>query len=88
MKRMSFNAAWQVQKQGSGKPARGVTPPHDAMIMQTRAANGTTTRDKGFFPDGVWEYAKKFTAPGDWREKRVMLEFKPRAAGNAQALPE
>jgi len=82
MQRTSFNDGWQVRPRanmfaelmGSGsEPPVGVTLPHDAMIDGTRSPDGNHAL--GYFAEGDWEYEKHFTAPEEWRGKRVMLEF-------------
>jgi len=82
MQRTSFNDAWQVRPRanmfaelmGSGsEPWIDVTLPHDAMIGGTRSPDGNHAL--GYFAEGDWEYEKHFTAPEEWRGKRVLLEF-------------
>jgi beta-galactosidase len=79
--RSSFNHGWEFRLKarpaaggGAGPaPYQPVTLPHDAMIGRERdpAASGAS----GFFPGGTCEYRKVFHVPGEYRDKRVILEF-------------
>jgi beta-galactosidase len=83
----SFNEGWQVRPKAnpfaelSGRmiPFEPVTLPHDAVIGQQRTASGNEVTMEGgagaYFPGGVFEYRKTFSVPGDYRGKRVFIEF-------------
>lgn len=82
MKRTSFNAGWRVRPKanlfeemfgGAAQPWQPVHLPHDAMIGGRRDPDGHWST--AFFPGGVWEYEKTFTATEELRGKRVLLEF-------------
>ncbi|MFM9441129.1 glycoside hydrolase family 2 TIM barrel-domain containing protein [Streptomyces acidiscabies] len=87
MIRTSFNDGWQVRPKvnpfaelsGHVVPFRPVTLPHDAMIEQHRTApDGEVTMEGAagaYFPGGVFEYRKTFTVPGEYRGKRIFVEF-------------
>jgi beta-galactosidase len=49
--------------------------PHDAMIEKERRADTVSEGKKGYFPDGVYDYVKKFTVPIEYKDKRVTFEF-------------
>lgn len=74
MNRIGFNDGWIFCKQGESSRVP-VTLPHDAMIHEARTADAPGGSGHGYFPGGVYVYEKTFTAPADWAEKTVMLEF-------------
>lgn len=69
-----FNDDWQFWKQGC-KNKQNVTLPHDAMIHERREPNGAGGGAHGFFPGGIYVYEKTFTAPAEWADKTVFIEF-------------
>lgn len=84
MKRESFNRDWTLNpldgyemflNPDSVKPERKVTLPFDAMQLEQRKKEVPMGRNTGFYPSGQCTYVKKFTAPEEWRQKTVMLEF-------------
>lgn len=84
MKRQSFNKGWILNpldayeiflNPNSVKEERQVTLPYDAMLLETRNKDVPMGRNTGFYPDGQCTLMKKFTAPKDWKEKTVTLEF-------------
>ncbi len=54
---------------------RAVDLPHDWSIEGRPNANNPTGSGGGFFPAGVGWYRRAFSAPADWRGKRVSVEF-------------
>lgn len=70
----SFNHNWSFWKAGSSDQQL-VTLPHDAMIHELRDPNGAGGSAHGFFPGGVYVYEKTFTAPAEWENQTVMIEF-------------
>jgi beta-galactosidase len=82
VKRTSFNDDWRVRPKvnlfmelfgSGGQPWQTVQLPHDAMLGSERDPDGHW--GTGFFPGGVWEYEKSFTASEELAGKRVLLEF-------------
>ena len=69
-----FNQNWKFMKQGSGE-TQIVTLPHDAMIHERREPDGAGGSAHAFFPGGAYVYEKTFTAPEEWADKTVYLEF-------------
>ena len=69
-----FNQNWKFQKQGR-EETQTVTLPHDAMIHERREPNGAGGSAHGFFPGGIYVYEKNFTAPAEWADKTVFIEF-------------
>lgn len=55
--------------------SRSVTLPHDAMFHEQRDPNHIGGSQHGFFPGGIYEYTKTFTAPEDWKHKTVAFHF-------------
>lgn len=74
MKRQTFNDNWIFWKEGSTKK-QTVTLPHDAMIHEERRPDVPGGGAHGYFPGGKYVYEKRFTAPDEWREKTVSIEF-------------
>jgi beta-galactosidase len=54
---------------------RTVDLPHDWSIESRPGKDNPTGAGGGFFPTGVGWYRKTFSAPADWRDKRVSIEF-------------
>lgn len=54
---------------------RPVTLPHDAMICRPRNRDAAGKNNSGYYPEGVYEYRKRFTVPEEWKEKRIIIEF-------------
>lgn len=81
MKRISFNKDWEYAMQSDGflgtvtEKFRPVTLPHDAMLQRPRSKDAAGKGNSGYYPDGVYEYRKRFTAPEEWKEKRITIEF-------------
>ncbi len=67
MKKTSFNANWLC----NDKP---VTLPHDAQIGEPRSADASDG-GHGYFPGGIYTYVKTFTAPAEWEDKAILIEF-------------
>ena len=78
MKRTNWNRSWTFtpgtvpMKRGESRP---VDLPHDFMIESKRDPANLTRRDGAYYPGGIGWYAKKFTAPEEWRDKNVYVEF-------------
>jgi beta-galactosidase len=81
MLRVSFNYGWTVGPNTgffhlvSGDQPKQVTLPYDAMIMNERNAETVSKGKKGFFPDGTYDYIKKFFVPAEYSDKKVTFEF-------------
>ncbi|MFF2486428.1 glycoside hydrolase family 2 TIM barrel-domain containing protein [Microbacterium sp. NPDC058062] len=54
---------------------RPVRLPHDAVRDLPRSADSDQGVHTGYVPGGVFEYAKTFDVPAEWRDKTVRLEF-------------
>ena len=84
MIRSNFNHDWRVMKGGSSASAaafmgnadiQSVHLPHDAMIHEARTPDVESGAQTGFYPGGEYIYQKTLTAPEEWKEKAVFLEF-------------
>jgi beta-galactosidase len=82
MIRTSFNEDWTVgpklgafETPDAATSPRPVTLPHDAQRDQPRSPDSDQGVHAGYHPGGVFEYAKTFDVPADWREKTVVVEF-------------
>lgn len=73
MKRISFNDNWTFCKHDGAQ--KSVTLPHDAMLEEMRSPDAKSGSACAFFPGGLYEYEKTFTAPEEWRGKTVLLQF-------------
>lgn len=85
MIRKKWNSGWHVSKpgdspmmaavQGGVSEAETITLPHDAMIHEKRTRETKNQHQTGFYPGGVYHYAKNFDVPEEWVDKNVSLEF-------------
>ena len=82
MIRIPFVDGWTVgPKLGAFESAtedagpQPVTLPHDAIRDLERSADSPQGVHAGYYPGGVFEYAKSFEVPEEWRDKTVALEF-------------
>lgn len=84
MRKQTWNQNWALQKPGAnpmmalfmgGAGADPVAIPHDAMVHEQRSQENKNGHQTGFYPGGYYTYTKRFTAPEDWRDKTVLLEF-------------
>ena len=69
-----WNEGWRYRKNGEDI-WQNVTLPHDAMIHDKRDPASPGKDANGYFIGGVYEYEKRFTAPSDWAEKHLEVEF-------------
>lgn len=84
MQRVSWNDSWAVLKpgetpliatvMGTGEGG-GITLPHDAMILEKKTETTKNQHQTGFYPGGCYTYIKNFTAPEQWRNQNVTVEF-------------
>ncbi|SFS14431.1 protein of unknown function [Microbacterium sp. cf046] len=82
MIRVPFTDGWTVgPKLGAFESAdaatapRAVTLPHDAQRDQPRSPDSDQGVHAAYHAGGVFEYAKSFEVPAEWREKTVIVEF-------------
>ena len=82
MIRIPFLDGWTVgPKLGAfeavteGTAPQPVTLPHDAIRDLERSADSPQGVHAGYYPGGVFEYAKTFDVPEEWRDRTVELEF-------------
>ena len=80
-RRIPFNRGWETRPHanffaemvGASAPWQPVILPHDAALGRDRdASHGAGT---GYVPGGVYEYRTTLTAPEEYRDRRVLLEF-------------
>ena len=74
MRKQEFNQGWIFYKEGS-QEKQPVTLPHDAMLHEKRDPESPGTHAAAYFPGGKYVYEKEFSAPQDWTDKKVTLEF-------------
>ncbi|MCM1304928.1 MAG: DUF4982 domain-containing protein [Butyrivibrio sp.] len=85
MIREKWNDGWIMTKSGESPMMAAMmgmqgnvdvlTLPHDAMIHEERTQGTKNQHQTGFYPGGCYTYTKKFSAPEEWQEKTVFLEF-------------
>jgi len=82
MIRIPFLDGWTVgpklgafESPAADAAARDVLLPHDAIRDLPRSAESAQGVHAGYFPGGVFEYAKVIDVPERWRDKTVLLEF-------------
>lgn len=79
MQKQLFDTGWEVTE-GHGMMLmmaqwKPVTLPHDASIEKARSRQHTTGGAGGYAWSGVLTYRKKFQAPEEWKDGRVLLEL-------------
>ncbi|MDD3413156.1 MAG: glycoside hydrolase family 2 TIM barrel-domain containing protein [Lachnospiraceae bacterium] len=62
---------------------QNVRLPHDVMIHEKRTQNTKNGHHTGFYPGGIYTYEKIFTAPEQWRDQLVIIEFEGVYANSA-----
>ncbi|GAA1658255.1 glycoside hydrolase family 2 TIM barrel-domain containing protein [Actinoplanes couchii] len=82
MIRTSFNAGWTAGPKlplfaaiGGSRDSKPVTLPHDIVRDLPRSAGSSQGNHTGYFPGGLFEYAKTFDVPEEYRGKTVIVEF-------------
>jgi hypothetical protein len=82
MIRVPFNDDWTVgpklgafEALGGAAAPQPVTLPHDAQRDLPRSADSDQGVHAAYHSGGVFEYAKTFDVPAEWREKSVTVEF-------------
>ena len=68
MKKYDFNSDWVYK-------GMNITLPHDSMITEARRKDAESGGGCAYFVGGVYEYEKTFTAPLEWAEKDISLQF-------------
>ena len=81
MRLISFNTGWTCRHKvslpcldGSNTP-KNVTIPHDAMLEEHRDVLAPSGKNGCWFEGFDYLYEKAFTAPEDWADKSLLLEF-------------
>lgn len=82
MIRVPFADGWTVgpklgafESRDAATAAVPVSIPHDALRDLPRSPDSEQGVHAGYFPGGVFEYAKSFDVPEQWRERTVRIEF-------------
>lgn len=82
MIRTSFRDDWTVgpklgafESRSATTAAVPVSIPHDALRDLPRSPESGQGVHAGYIPGGVFEYAKTFEVPADWRDRTVRIEF-------------
>lgn len=74
MRKVDFNRGWLVKKAGESQGIQ-VNLPDDAMIYEERSKDAAPAGACGYFHEGKYIYSKKFTAPKDWWDDTIIVEF-------------
>ncbi|MDQ0577246.1 glycoside hydrolase family 2 TIM barrel-domain containing protein [Agromyces albus] len=76
MNREPYPHEWEYRDRYTGDPKDfvPVVLPHDAVLASGRVDDPAQLAS-GYFPAGAWEYRTRFTAPEQWRDRHVVLEF-------------
>lgn len=81
MLRQSFNSDWTAGPKLTGfasingSPGEAVTLPHDILRDLPRSDGPGRTEHTAYYPDGLFEHAKSFQVPEEWRDRTVRIEF-------------
>lgn len=79
----SFNDGWTYRKVNPNeqshaagkKESISVTLPHDATIAEKRCKDALSGSQKGYWPDGTYEYCKLFQVPEDFADRKIVFQF-------------
>jgi len=76
VQRESYPHPWEFRHRYGATPTEfePVVVPHDA-VHGSKRVDEASQMATGYFPGGVWEYRSRFTAPEEWRDRHVVLEF-------------
>lgn len=85
MKKQLFHSGWRISQQSgksmveammsSGEETENIVLPYDAMIHEAVTPDTKNAGQTGYYPGKIYYYTKEFTAPPEWKEKFVQLEF-------------
>ena len=76
-----FNGDWTVSKKSGGlglqvfEGEKRIDLPYDAMIHEKRDAQTVGSFRSGYYPNGVWEFKKKFLVPEDAASQKWVFRF-------------
>ncbi len=73
--RVSFHADWLWRHFDEAGPGMPVTLPHDAMLGEPRTAEAAGGTNTGWFEGRDYVYENTFSAPAEWADRVVLLEF-------------
>lgn len=84
MEKQKFHTGWKVEK-GVKDPFDSMNPvkcmgkevilPHDAMIFEKRSPESKNGNQTGYYPCESYTYTKIFSAPEEWKEQQLFIEF-------------
>ena len=85
MRKIKFNQDWVVSDSSSKtvnsllsnktQSGKTITLPYDCMIHEKRTKNTKHGSQTGFYPGGNYQYIRQFSAPEEWKNSTVLLEF-------------
>lgn len=74
MMKVQWNEDWLFSKLGENNQQL-ITLPHDAMILEKRSKDSLGGKNTGWYEGYDYLYTKKFFAPSDYEEKKLVIEF-------------
>lgn len=78
MQKRTFNQDWRyarLDETADSSKMQAVTLPHDAMLAEPRTADSAGGTNTGWFAGYDYVYEKTFTAPAEWENQDVFVEF-------------
>ena len=75
MRAIPFNTGWTCAHLDGSNTPKPVTIPHDAMLEEHRDVLAPSGKNGCWFEGFDYLYEKTFTAPEDWADKALLLEF-------------
>ena len=75
MRAIPFNTGWTCAHLDGSNTPKPVTIPHDAMLEEHRDVLAPSGKNGCWFEGFDYLYEKSFTAPEDWADKALLLEF-------------
>lgn len=75
MRAIPFNTGWTCAHLDGSNTPKPVIIPHDAMLEEHRDVLAPSGKNGCWFEGFDYLYEKAFTAPADWADKALLLEF-------------
>ncbi|BAM48408.1 glycoside hydrolase family 2 TIM barrel-domain containing protein [Amphibacillus xylanus] len=72
--KINWNDDWLFRKIDEEKD-QSITIPHDAMILENRSQDNLSGKNAGYYEGNDYVYTKKFFAPSQYEDKKLIIEF-------------
>ena len=75
MEKLSLNKNWICYRSGHREEDFQTDVPHDDMLLDGKSENSPGGVNTGWYDAQDYSYERKLMIPGEWRGKRLILEF-------------